>query len=269
MMQEETRQAIKSAGLTVVDDDADGAFPGMVQTSVVSTVWEAIEQARETNSIVIVDAPPGLGKTEAVTRYIRQYRHGRTWRIVCGRDGLSVPSISKALARQVDARSGWSAARQADFVDIQYATQNLPGVLIVDEANQLGDARGTQGIKVLNYLRSFTDAELFGIVLLGNGEIYRKLQSAPNGTFDQILSRVASGRVEIAGLGKGKIGQPQLTVEDVEAVMAAWHVAGVEEHRQCLRLVAGPGALRALVGAFEQSTRNWGRINALTLRNFS
>lgn len=98
--------------------------------------------------------------------------------------------------------------------DIANQTMDKGRVLIVEEAQHLGDAKNLHTMKIFNGLRRFVDAKCFGIVLIGNGEIYRRLKNGQQ-QHAQLLSRMASFRVVIPGVSD----------EDVDNVMAAWGVS--------------------------------------------
>ena len=118
------------------------------------------------------------------------------------------------------------------------------------------------GIPIINGLRRLVDRGCFGLALIGNGEIYQRLATAK---FAQLLSRMEAWRVNVAGLGEGKKGQPALTEDDVDAVMAAWGVFGVEERKYCIKAVKQPGALRTLAGIFRRSLDRFDCIDAGTM----
>ncbi len=244
--------------------------PKPVETSVTRYIADAIDRARQLSTIILIDAPPGLGKTEGVAQFLEAApREQPVWSLTLRQAEISDLKVQSAIADEVGASHVWTRNGYAkgSFDDIAEATKGRRGVLIVDEANFLADARGTRGIRTLNLLRGFSDAGLFGIVLLGNSEVYERL-SSDAAKFAQLLSRVESGRVAIKGLYAGVPGDPQLTEDDVCAVMESWRVGGAACQRLCFRLAARPGALRTMVGAFKHSMSLFGEISPATLESF-
>jgi DNA transposition AAA+ family ATPase len=242
--------------------------PGRVETSVTRAVMDGIASARDLVETVLIDAPPGLGKTEGFREYIARVRKTEgfdcpVWLIELDEYSLSHKAILGQIARQCVPGGRFDGANEyALFSAIIEATEGKGGVLIVDEGNHLGDASRLVGIPIINGLRRFPDRGFFGIALLNNGEIYRCLSA---GKYAQLFSRMSAWRVDIASLGNGKNGQPALTEEDVYAVMAAWGVSGVAERRYCIKAASQPGALRTLVTVFRQSIERFDCIDAATL----
>jgi len=259
--------AALEARLAQIDAErsASGAEPASVQTTVTRAVIDGIDTARELRRVVLIDAPPGLGKTDGVTQYLAQRRSAEgyaapVWVLSLNEYNVAPNKILELIGEQCGA--GIRGARIGPE-QIEAAAADRRGVLVLDEANHLGDAQRIQGLAILNGLRSFVDRGVFGLAILGNGEVYRRLA---NGRHAQLLSRMAPGRVDIAPLGQGMPGQAALQPHDVEAVMSAWSVFGVKERELCMRLAGGPGALRNLVDTFKLCRYRYGGIDALSLK---
>ena len=241
--------------------------PGRIETSVMHAVMEGIATARELSVTVLIDAAPGLGKTEGLREYVARSRKAEgfgcpVWTIELREYNLSNKAILAQIAGQcVKGRVDGTTEFSMDQA-ICEAASGRGGVLIVDEGQILADA--IRGVSMLNGLRSFPDRNIFGNTIMGNGENYRRLASG--GKYAQLRSRVESHRVQIAGLHAGKPGQPALTEDDVDAFMAAWGVSGVEARRVCMEVVKGVGALRSLAGLFQRSLRRFDAIDAGTLK---
>jgi len=231
--------------------------PARIETSVTREVISAIAMSRDMVEIVDISAPPGSGKSVGVAEYVAKARKDEgfdcpVWPIELNEFSLSAKSVLRLIARACINPSYDVHDEASIFKDVADKTQGKGGVLIVEEAQHLGDAKNINGIRIFNGLRRFVDAGCFGIVLIGNGELYRRLKS---GHHAQLLSRMASFRKEIAGV----------TDEDVDNVMAAWGVSGKAERALCVKIASGPGALRSLVQAFRRTLHEFGVINATTL----
>lgn len=230
----------------------------LIQTSVTRKVWSALETAREECEIVDIDAPAGTGKTCAKELYIAQCRkqEGFTcpvWSIDLGEFSLSKKNVLQAIAEAIDPENSEHKYHQdSDVVRlIKEQTEGRGGLLIVDEAQQLSDAH-LHGIKIFNGLREFTDKKLFGIALLGNGEIYRRMVG---GKYKQLSSRMSEWRVTIKGVPD----------EDVDEIMAVYGISGKPAREWCLEKAGGVGGLRALAGAISRAKREFGEVNYQTL----
>lgn len=231
--------------------------PARIETSVTREVMGSISMARDMVEIVDISAPPGSGKSQGVAEYVARARKEEgfdcpVWLIELTEFSLSAKSVLRMIARACIS-SNYDAHDEATmFQEIADKTLGKGGVLIVEEAQHMADAKNINGIRIFNGLRRFVDAGCFGIVLIGNGELYRRLKS---GQHAQLLSRMASFRKEIPGVSD----------EDVDQVMAAWGVSGKAERALCLKIAKGPGALRSLVQAFRRALRDYGAITLATL----
>jgi hypothetical protein len=239
--------------------------PYSVETSVTRTIFDGISRARAMCVPMLIDAPPGIGKTEGIKRYISRTRKAQgfncpVWSIKLTEDRLTLKSVYTLIARQILGGDGYDEKNDFTVAQaIEAATEGRAGVLIIDEAQHLGDAEKRNGLLLINALRRFSDGGHFGIALFGNGEIYRHLKKGNRHT--QILSRMDAFRLEVAGLGQGKNGQPALLESDVLAVMDAWHVKGDDLERWCLRAAQAPGSLRNVTNAFRLCLDQFEAIN--------
>lgn len=245
--------------------------PPSVETSVTTAIVDAIASARTMCVPRLIDAPPGVGKTEGINQYLSQVFKAEghkcpVWKIRL--DGLSLThkAVLSLIRRQVlgsDGHDDRSEFTVAEVID--RSTEGRGGVLLIDEAQHLGDADTRNATTIINVLRRFTDTGHFGIVMFGNGEIYRHLSKG--GRHTQILSRMDAFRVEIAGLNKGKPGQLALLEEDVLAVLHAWGVKGADIEKWCLRVAQLPGALRNVTNDFRVAMDRYEAINIATLKS--
>jgi len=240
------------AGLDTERADQTAAAP-FVETAISRKVWGGFEQARELCELVEIAAPPGAGKTCAAEQYLAQCRKLEgfgcpVWRITLSEFSLSIKSVLSLITSEISAGS----ANPHCFTTIEDQTEGRGGLLIVDEAQHIGDARLNQGINILNGLRHFVDRKLFGIAFLSNGEIYRRVSGAKHA---QLSSRMEAWRVEVRGVPD----------EDVDLIMAVWGISGKPAREWCIKKAKGVGGLRALTNAFRQAAREFGEVNHQTL----
>lgn len=248
--------------------------PGQIATTVVSTVCEAIAEARALTSIVQVDADSGIGKTKGIDYYLSGCRAAEgfgcpVWRIRLDATGVNLRVILCQIADEIIGDGRYSGSDAAIANDIAEATEGAGGVLIIDEAQHL--AEEISGPRILNALRSFagTDKGCFGLVLLGNGEIYRRYNTAK---YAQLQSRMAH-RVEILGIDAGEHDaeknprnpKPALQVADVRAIAEAWGVTDLEAVALSIEIARKPGALRTLTNLYKRARHEWGEISHRTM----
>lgn len=230
-----------------------------VETAISRKVWGGFEQARELCELVEIAAPPGTGKTIATDQYLAQCRKLEgfdcpVWRITLSEYSLSVKSVLQLISSEIDAAHANVEAR-ADFATVKMIedkTEGRCGLLIVDEAQHIGDARLNNGLNILNGLRHFVDRKLFGIAFLSNGEIYRRVSGGKHG---QLSSRMEAWRIEIKAVPD----------EDVDSIMGAYGISGKPARDWCIKKAKGVGGLRTLTNAFRQAAREFGDVNHQTL----
>lgn len=231
----------------------------LIKTAVARQVWDCFEQARELCVVSELDAPPGTGKTCAADLYLSQCRklegfNCPVWRIALSEFSTSLKSVLQLIAHEINPDySDTRTASDSDVVRwIAEQTEGRGGLLIVDEAQHIGDSNKLHGINILNGLRYFVDHRLFGVALLGNGEVYRRVAG---GKHKQLSSRMEAWRVTIKGVPE----------EDVDAIMAAYRVSGKPTRAWCVKKASGAGGLRALVNAFSHAQRKFDEVNYQTL----
>lgn len=220
--------------------------PPHVETSVTRAICSSIKSARAMCILRLIDAPPGVGKTEGMEQYHATARkvegfHCPVWKIRLDGLMLTNKAILSQIAREILGVGGFGDRNENDLVRmIDDAVQGRGGVLLVDEAQYLGEASTRNGIAILNTLRRFTDKKLFVVVMFGNGEIYRTLRKGHT----QLFSRMDAFRVQIYGLNEAKEGRVSLTQKDVIKVVNAWGISGPELEEWFIRVARQPGALR-------------------------
>ena len=159
---------------------AKTTVPAFVETAVARKVWSSFEQAREECELMEISAPPGTGKTHAIHPYLAQCRKREgfgcpVWHINLSEFSGSLKSVLQLITSEVNPDNANMKADK-DFTGvrmIEEQTEGRGGLLIVDEAQHIGDADRLHGIRILNGLRYFTDRKLFGIAF-EHGAVYRR-----------------------------------------------------------------------------------------------
>lgn len=227
--------------------------PPRVLTSVVEKGLEAIHTARQLIKPVIFSAPSGSGKTSAIEEYLARTRAAEGVNCPVWRVTLKSPNPKALLFEMVEAITGERITNGPEFMlqnKIRDATEGKGGVLIVDESQQIGDA--IMGPPMVNELRSYPDTGHFGVCLMDSGEVYRRLLA---GKHAQLWNRMKTWRYEVPGIIE----------DDVDRVMEAWGVAGVDERRYSLAIAMGPGQLRELCDVYLSCNLRFGKISHATM----
>lgn len=246
-----TQLDAERASETQVDDP-------LVETSVVRDVILAINKARKLGVIVDFSAPAGNGKTSGIKEYVKRARKSEgfdcpVWTITMTPVHCSLRGFLGLIAQEgmgIGTYEGRTDYRL--FEQIKSAAQGRGGVLIIDEAQQILNAGGTNTMDIMNQLRSFHDAKVFGVVLLGNNEIYQHFSKIGA---NQIWQRLASDRIENKGA----------TEADIELIMNAFNVKGAAEKALCKRIVNVSGGLRQLVRTFQNAKFSYGDVSLSAL----
>lgn len=235
--------------------------PARIETSVIREVTAAISRAREFSVIVDISAPSGSGKSEGVEEYLARARKAEgfecpVWKATLKPSHSTTKALLELIARECVGASHENRSENRIYDEIVGATAGRGGVLIIDEAQQMADAKNAHGVAMVNTLRSFVDAKAFGVVLIGNNEIYRRLNK--ENAF-QILGRMNPWRVEIKGASE----------DDIDDLIRAWGVSGKVERALCHKIAKGGGGLHKLIGTFKASLGRYDLISADTLELFA
>jgi DNA transposition AAA+ family ATPase len=233
-------------------------IPARIETSVTRAVMKAIKTARDVQQIVDICAPSGSGKSQGVAEYVAQVRKAEgfncpVWTVELTAFAMSKKAILEMIGMACVSPTYEVSNELRAVREIEEATQGRGGVLILEEAQHLGDLKNIDGIHIFNGLRRYVDAGCFGVALIGNGELYEALKKGKGSA--QLISRMASFREVIPGC----------TDDDVDRIMQAWGVSGKAERTACLKIAKSPGALRSLAGVFQRVLREYGVIDLETI----
>ncbi len=237
--------------------------PGTVETSIVTSVIDALGKARKQIKPVVIEIPSGCGKTSGVEEFIARARKAEgfdcpIWRIDMTPSMLKLKPVMASMllaAQGLDPAENWNITDPEHVLEwkLKGATANRGGLFIFDDAQGFGDSKNEQGAIIFNQLRHFTDKRLFGLAFMDNGEIYKSLKG---GRHSQLSSRIEAGRVKIEGI----------TDADVDLIMAAWQVSGAKESTYCRKLAKQPGHFRLLCEVLESCLYEYGMINHTLLQ---
>jgi len=242
-------------------------------TSVSMKQIEGFQKARSLVEMVEIEAPPGSGKTFTTAHYLAQCRKAEgfncpVWSIALRETNCTLKIILYEIAL---AMHGGDSRANGEFPSLGYgdswlsnhiadmAATRKGGLLIIDEAQtmfeHLKGATNRHGINIINELRRFTDAKLFGIALLSNGEILRQARQQKS---VQLARRMEAWRITA--------GKPK--AEDVDLIMADWNVTGKAERAWSVKVGTGEGGIGALTSIYRASLHQFGEINITTLNYF-
>lgn len=248
------------------DLDAERALrksnPGFVETSVFRSIIDGFQMSRELCRMVEISTPPGSGKTTAAKHYLAQCQKMEgfdcpVWLITLSECNISTRLITWEIVKVITGDSSMFENGNPDRTSeygmteriAQLCSSKLPGLLIIDEAQHIGQFHGNvrpHGLNIINSLRSFCDRGLFGIALLSNGEVYDRTKKSRNSI--QLSSRILPVKAK------------KPTENDIDLIMSTWGVSGKSEREISLKLGTGDGGLRTLTDAYRLALHKYGEI---------
>jgi DNA transposition AAA+ family ATPase len=227
-----------------------------VETSVFLNIAGGFLMAREECRIVEISTMPGSGKTTAAKHFIAQCRKDErftcpVWMITLTECNITNRIITweiyKAIAGSDNSINDIGSPERNSEYEMneriaEWCVNNPNGLLIIDEAQHIGQFHGNvrpNSLNIINALRNYCDRGLFGIALLSNGEVYDRTKKTKNST--QLSSRI----------WRVKVNKP--TESDIDMVMSAWGVSGKLERELSIQLGTGEGCLRTLTDAYRMA----------------
>jgi len=241
--------------------------PGFVETNVFRNIVQGFQMSRELCRMVEISTPPGSGKTTAAKHYLAQCQKAESfdcpiWMITLSECNISTRlilwEILKAMTDDSSMFEYGSPERKSEYEMIEQIAQlcsdKLLGLLIIDEAQHIGQFRGNvrpHGLNIINALRSLCDRGLFGIALLSNGEVHDRTKNSRNSI--QLSSRILLVEVK------------KPTENDIDLIMSAWGVSGKLERELSIKLGTGNGGLRTLTDAYRLALHKYDEITYNTI----
>ena len=158
---------------------AGPVIPGFVATPTAAAFLRVLEHAQYVPDIAVVTGGAGVGKTTGCQEYRRT--HVNCW-IVTGRPSrASVHSVLEAVCEVLGINEPSVSRRTGAIVK---KLTGSGGLLIIDEAQHLTSA-------ALDELRSVHDLAGIGLALVGNEDVYARLDGGGRkAQFAQLFSRV-------------------------------------------------------------------------------
>jgi DNA transposition AAA+ family ATPase len=196
--------------------------PAFVETPTAAAFLQALAHAQTMPDIATVSGGAGVGKTLSAREYARN--HPNVWIFTARPSISSTPAMLEALCNTIGVREAITSRRSMAIVRRVAGTG---GLIIADEANHLSTP-------AIDELRSIHDEAQIGLVLMGNEEVYSRLDGGGRrAEFAQLFSRV--------GL---RLRRLKPLAGDIDALLDAAGIEGTQE-RKLMRVIAGkPGALR-------------------------
>ncbi|MDA5624292.1 AAA family ATPase [Pasteurella multocida] len=179
--------------------------PEFIQTPTAERIFNALEMARFTTTIVPIYGASGVGKTKACQEFKKQNQN--VWMITISPSRASLNAFLYELALELGFKD---APRRKDRLSrmIVEKLTGTRGIVIVDESDHLT----YDAIEELRYIQEKAEV---GFALIGNDRVYTRMQGGINPAHEhaRLWNRLGN-RCAIKASEK----------EDIQAVAAAWQL---------------------------------------------
>lgn len=199
-------------------------LPEFVATPSASSFIAALTHAQYVPDLVVVSGGAGVGKTTACKEYAAH--NPNVWLLTAEPALGTTHGMLDYLCDRLLIHETMPNRRSRAIVS---RVSNSGGLLVVDEANHLSSA-------ALDQLRTIHDKAGVGLALVGNEEVYARLDGGGRRSqFAQLFSRVGM-----------RVSRPRPQVQDILAMLDAIGIEGDSERRLLRAIAAKPGALRGM-----------------------
>lgn len=206
--------------------------PGFQMTPTAGEILDMLAYAQMVPGIVVSAGGAGIGKSSSAMQYAAT--NPNVWLVTMEPCTHSVYPMLGAIA---EAMSITEKVQTKLSRAIGRKVHGSGGLLIIDEAQHLDT-------KALDQLRSLHDLYGVGIALLGNKDVYSRLEGEGRSAgFAQLFSRIDM-----------RMSQAKPKAGDMCALIKAWGVEDKEEIKLLKAIAGKPGALRGMTKVLKLAT---------------
>lgn len=172
------------------------AITGWIETPTAARVSAALSYAHAAGDIVLIAGNGGVGKTFTATHYAAANRN--CWMVTMTPAATDVVPVLQVIAEAV--KSTYANGANALHNAIVAAIVDKPhGLLVVDEAQCMGNT-------ALDQLRAIHDATGVGMALVGNRDLYSRLNAGESAAvLDAVRERIGK-RLSVANASAEDVG---------------------------------------------------------------
>lgn len=183
-----------------------------IPTSISEDVYQGIRFAQLEHCMVVLHGDAGVGKSKGAQKYLRDHSTSAVGISITPSTGTLTGAI-KLLARALRVPECRNKMDQMMALRQRLDGTNL--VIIIDEAQHLKYA-ALEEIRSLTDDNPMTGEHGVGVVLIGNSEVYSRLQGRQQAQFAQLFSRIRMQREYTTRMENKKSFQP-CAAEQVQA----------------------------------------------------
>ena len=209
------------------------AGPGYLATPTAKQFTGALQHAQYAPDLVMITGGAGVGKTAALGAYAR--RTPNVWVVTAEPCYRTVRVVLDEIAALLGLPAAGSTARVSRAIVARL--RGTGGLLAIDEAQHLSS-------EVLDQLRTIHDKAEIGVALVGNEQVYSRIEgSARTPEYAQLFRRVGM-----------RVPKPRPTKRDIDMLLDGWSVTAADV-RGLLHVIAGkPGALGVMTKALRMAS---------------
>lgn len=161
-----------------------------VPTSISEDVYQGIRFAQLEHCMVVLHGDAGVGKSKGAQRFLKEHSTSAVGVSITPSTGTLTGSI-KLLARAL--RVPECRNKMDQMMALRQRLDGTKMVIIIDEAQHLKYA-ALEEIRALTDDNPMTGEHGVGVVLIGNSEVYSRLQGRQQAQFAQLFSRIRMQR---------------------------------------------------------------------------
>lgn len=161
-----------------------------IPTSISEDVYQSIRFAQLEHCMVVLHGDAGVGKSKGAQKFLRDHAASAVGVSITPSTGNLTGAI-KLLARAV--RVPECRNKMDQVVALRQRLDGTNMVIVIDEAQHLKYA-ALEEIRALTDDNPMTGEHGVGVVLIGNSEVYSRLQGRQQAQFAQLFSRIRMQR---------------------------------------------------------------------------
>lgn len=233
-----TAAAVQQAAEKVAD-----YMPGedYIPTSISEDVYQSIRFAQLEHCMVVLHGDAGVGKTKAARHFLQDYPSSAVYVSISPSTGTLAGAI-KLLARAL--RVPESRNKMDQMLAIRTRLEGTNKVIIIDEAQHLKYA-ALEELRTLTDDNTATGEHGVGVALIGNTEVYSRMQGKQQAQFAQLFSRIRMQR---------QYATRRVKREDVDKLFPALATRGADKELEfLLGICRSPWGIRGAANVYSNA----------------
>ena len=205
--------------------------PGFQETPTAAAIWARLVYAQTNGKMVVVQGPPAVGKTSAVTAY--RDANSAAFLVTLRASTERLAAVVARILKQIGQPPANGATAGSDAILEFFGPKR--GLLIIDEAH-------FADMQALEEIRSWSDEIKLGIALVGDKTLLAKLGK-----------KGALGRAQLSSRIRQALSIEEPAREDIRAILDGWGLTDRLARNAAAAIAQGQDGLRGLEEVLELS----------------